>query len=141
MSGAVELASLALGAFPVVICLLDSFQQGYGYFKAWRAFRREYTEIVNKLRQEQILLRQHIEIMLRCVNDSEFDCQAMAQDLQGAQWQSSVLEKRLQEKLQGLNEYEVYKTTLDSIISSLKAMESRLKKFEPRVRQQNCSRR
>ncbi|EXJ69723.1 uncharacterized protein A1O5_06794 [Cladophialophora psammophila CBS 110553] len=130
MSG-VEVVSLVLGAFPLVISLLEHYQEGCETLRDWVLFRRELTHLVNQLNREQILFRQHIEGMLLSINDSDFETKVMMEDLQCDQWKNAELTARLKRKLCGEGEFENYQSSVYSIHENLNKMAQKLKSCEP----------
>jgi len=133
MSG-VEAAGLALAVFPIVIGLLDRYQDGYEKLRDWVLFRREFTRLVNDLHREQILFQQHVESTLRSVTDSEFELMKMMEDPQDLRWKSEVLAQRFRRKLSGSGEYENYMSSMGSIYENLNDMSEKLKRYESSVR-------
>ena len=133
MSG-VEAAGLALAVFPIVIGLLDRYQDGYEKLRDWVLFRREFTRLVNDLHREQILFQQHVESTLRSVTDSEFELMKMMEDPQDLRWKSEVLAQRFRRKLSGSGEYENYMSSMESIYGNLHDMSEKLKRYGSSVR-------
>lgn len=133
MSGPVELAGLALAVFPLVISLLEHYQDGYEVLGDWIFFRREYSRLVNDLKQEQLLFKQHIEGLLRSVSDSEFNLKLMMTNLNCNGWQSAELSLKVKRKLSGDDEYETYVSSLQIIHEGLDKMAKRLDSCKPPV--------
>ena len=125
MSG-LEVAGLVLGLFPIVISAIDSCERGYGVLADWKHFRREFTEVSNRLRGQQILLRQHIEVALRSIVDSESSLTAMMDKPGSTAWQESELTSRLKMKLSGTEEFDTYCFTLNTTYVLLKKLDKRL---------------
>lgn len=133
MSG-IEAAGLALAVFPLLIGLLERYQNGYEKLRDWALFRREFTRLVNDLHREQILFRQHVESTLRSVTDSEFELMEMMEDAQDPRWKSEAVAQRLKKKLSGSGEYENYMLSIKSIHENLMDMSEKLKRYGFSVR-------
>lgn len=133
MSGAIEIVGFSLAVFPLVISLLEHYQDGYESLQDWIFFRREFTQIVNELHREQILFRQQIESMLCSITDSGFDMKGMMEDVQSDRWKNPELNARLKKKLCGDGEFENYYSSLQSIHANLEKMAKKLKACEPPV--------
>ncbi|KAL8915649.1 MAG: hypothetical protein Q9172_006803 [Xanthocarpia lactea] len=125
MSG-IEVAGLILGLFPVVVSAVDNCERSFGILADWRHFRREFAEFSNRLRGQQIILRQHIEVALRSITDSEAQLAAMMDEPGGPTWQMSVLATRLKVKLSGAGEFHTYCFTLNTVHAQLKKLNERL---------------
>lgn len=133
MSGTVEIVSLALAVFPLVISLLEHYEDGYNTLGDWVLFRREFTHLVNNLNREQIIFRQHIEGMLRSVTDSEFELKEMMDDTNSPNWVSEEVASKLKVKLSGDGEYENYHASIKAIHAHLMNMQIRLNRCGPPV--------
>ncbi len=132
MSG-IETVGLALAVFPLVISLLEHYQNGCEKLRDWILFRREFARIVNDLHREQIIFRQHVEGTLRPITDSEFEMMAMMEDAQDPRWRSDELTLRFKQKLCGNGEYENYLSSIASIHENLADMSEKLKRCGPQV--------
>ncbi len=132
MSG-IEIVGIALAVFPIVITLLENYQDGYDTLRDLAQFRREFTHLVNELNREQIIFRQHVEATLRSITESEFELREMMDDVHSERWKSPELALELQRKLCGVGEYENYRASMSAIHDSLSAMATRLKGFEVSV--------
>src|SRR5438105_2430540 len=108
MSGAIEVVGIALAVFPLVISFLEHYQDGFDSLRDWVFFRREYTHLVNNLNREQIIFRQHVEVMLRSITDSEVELKEMMDNAEDERWRSQDLALKLKQKLCGEGEYENY---------------------------------
>ncbi|KAI0384932.1 hypothetical protein F5Y04DRAFT_201728 [Hypomontagnella monticulosa] len=139
MSGAVELVSLALAVFPLVISLLEHYEDGYHTLGDWVFFRREFTQLVNNLNREQIIFRQHIEGMLRSITDSEYELKEMMEDVNSSRWASEELVSKLKSKLSGEGEYENYNSSIEAIHVHLMNMKTRLDRCRPPINRSNDS--
>ncbi len=135
MSG-IEVVGIALAVFPLVISLLEHYQDGYDTLRDYAHFRREFTHLVNELNREQIIFRQHVEGTLRSITESEFELKEMMDNARSEQWKSPSLTAKLQQKLCGNGEYENYRASMVAIHDSLFTMSKRLKAFETSV---SCS--
>jgi hypothetical protein len=129
MSG-IEVVGVTLAVFPLVISLLEHYQDGYDTLRDFAHFRREFTHLVNELNREQIIFRQHVEGTLRSVTESEFELKEMMDNVRSEQWKSADLASKLQRKLCGDGEYENYRSSMWAIHDSLSSMSKRLKAFE-----------
>ena len=125
MSG-IEVAGLVLGLFPVVVSAVDNCERSFGILADWRHFRREFAEFSNRLRGQQIILRQHIEVALRSITDSEAQLAAMMDEPGGPTWQMSILATRLKVKLSGAGEFQTYCFTLNTVHAQLTKLNQRL---------------
>lgn len=110
----------------MVVSTVDNCERSFGILADWRHFRREFAEFSNRLRGQQIVLRQHIEFALRSITDSEAQLIAMMEEPGGASWQTSVLAARLRVKLSGAGEFDTYCCTLDTVHAQLKKLDKRL---------------
>ena len=133
MSG-IEAVGIALAVFPLVINLLEHYQDGYDTLRDYAHFRREFTHLVNELNREQIIFRQHVEGTLRSITESEFELKEMMDDARSERWRSPHLALELQRKLCGDGEYENYRASMWAIHDNLETMSTRLKAFEISVR-------
>lgn len=132
MSG-IEIVSVALAVFPLVISLLEHYQDGYDTLRDFAHFRREFTHLVNELNREQIIFRQHVEGTLRSIIDSEYELKEMMDDAGSERWKNPDLAWKLQQKLCGHGEYENYQSSMWAIHDNLASMSKRLKAFETSV--------
>ncbi|KAK0742062.1 hypothetical protein B0T21DRAFT_448810 [Apiosordaria backusii] len=129
MSG-LEVVGVVLGVFPIVIKVLENYQDGYDTLRDFAHFRREFTHLVNELNREQIIFRQQVEATLRSITDSEFELKEMMDNAQSERWKSRDLHYRLKRKLCGDGEYDNYQSSLKAIHDNLSGMAKRLNTFE-----------
>ena len=123
-----EAVGLALAVFPLVISLLEHYQDSCEKLRDWVFFRREFAKLLNDLNREQIIFRQHVEGTLRSITDSEFAIMEMMDNAQDSRWNSAELTLRLKRKLCGDGEYDNYLLSIQLIYDNLAAMSDRLKR-------------
>jgi hypothetical protein len=133
MATPIEIAGIALAVFPLVISALEHYAEGYATLESWRFHRLQFTSLISKLNQEKILFQQHIEGLLRSVNDSEFDVKKMMSDLDCDYWKSPGLTLRLKRKMPQDSEYETYKIGIQSIHDNLEKLAKRIERCRPPV--------
>ncbi|KAI1169462.1 hypothetical protein F4777DRAFT_222057 [Nemania sp. FL0916] len=139
MTGAVEVVSLVLAVFPLVISILENYEDGYRGLGDWVFFRREFAHLINGLNREQIIFRQHIERMLRSITESEFELKEMMDDLTSPGWESEELTAKLQHKLCGEGEYDNYIASIKGIHEYLVNMRRRVDRCGPPAHASNES--
>ncbi|RMZ79300.1 hypothetical protein DV737_g3446, partial [Chaetothyriales sp. CBS 132003] len=131
MIGAIEGIGLALALFPLVVSILEHYEEGYDALSDWVFFRRKFTHLVNELNREQIIFRQMVERMLRSIIDSEFELEEMMENTQSDEWKNPDLALKMKRKLSGDGEYENYQSSLQSIHEHLDIMAKKLNSCRP----------
>ncbi|KAI1327597.1 hypothetical protein F5Y16DRAFT_371169 [Xylariaceae sp. FL0255] len=131
MIGALDIIGLALNIFPLLITLLEHYEDGYNTLGDWVFFRREFVQLMNSLNREQIIFRQHIEVMLRSIIDSEYELSDMMDDASNPGWSDPKLTARLKSKLSGDGEYANYNSSLEAINACLVNLQSKLERCGP----------
>jgi hypothetical protein len=110
MSG-IEIAGLILGALPLIIAGIESYQEGLDPIKAFYSWERQLPHYINKLRLQHVHYEQTIRLLFSSITtERQFD--SMLADPLGA-WQDEELASKLQHKLD--EAYGAYETTIANI--------------------------
>lgn len=115
MASGLEIASLVLAAFPIVINGLEHYAEGVQSIKDWVRFRAEYAVFTNALVRQKIFFDQNIEDLLSYVVDSEYDMRKMLDDPENKGWTDPRLETKLRNRLSGEYEYDCYMALVQDI--------------------------
>jgi hypothetical protein len=121
MSG-IEVAGLVLGAFPILIHALDSYQKGAEVLKDWWKIERTHKRCKQDLKYHRILFEGNIERFLLPLVVDDDELKTLMADPAGAGWEDQELETRLKERLP--KSYDVF---LD-IMSDINELVDQLKK-------------
>lgn len=123
MSG-IELASLVLGAFPVLIYVLDKYREGAEVLVHWWQIRRAFLKCRQDLEYYRIIYEENIQrLLLPVVVDSD-ELDTLMKDPAGKGWEDKELETRLKSRLP-----KSHHLFLDIIHSMNELMESIKKEF------------
>ena len=131
MSGPLEVAGLALAVFPLIISLLEHYDEGFQAVATWRFYRLEFSTLVGQLNHENILFQQHIEGLVRSISDSEYDIRKMMSDPHCDEWGAPELATRLHRKMSKEGEFEAYRSSIQSIHDNLDKLAKRLERCRP----------
>lgn len=130
MSG-LEVVGIALGAFPLIINLLEHYEDGFRTVEGWRFYRLGFTTLVNMLNREKIIFQQHIEGLLRIISDSEYDIKALMSDFKCDAWKDPNLTLKLKRKMSHETELENYLAGIEAIHTNLDRLAARLERCRP----------
>ncbi|KAF2786117.1 hypothetical protein K505DRAFT_290273 [Melanomma pulvis-pyrius CBS 109.77] len=118
MSG-IELAGLALGAFPILIHALESYREGAEVLKDWWHIQRAYKKCKHDLNYHRTIFEGNIERLLLPLVVDDDELTDLMGDPAGEAWEDEELEKRLKERLPNS-----YNLLLDIVGSTNSIMES-----------------
>lgn len=97
MSG-LDIAGLALGAFPLVLRLLDDYRKGAEAMGDWWRIRRAYVEWKHDLEYHRTAFELNSKLILMPLMDDD-ELESFLNDPSGAAWKDKVWETRLRERL------------------------------------------
>ena len=80
MSG-LELAGVVLGAFPVVVQLMNGYKKGCQPLGAWLRFRKTFTKLENGISYQETALDTNLQILLSPLVEDEQKLVALVNDL------------------------------------------------------------
>lgn len=98
MSG-IEVVGLVLAAIPLVISGLEHYSEGVETIRRVRDAPAELRSVAIKLRAENIVFRNTLEILLQDSVDMRMQ-QALLHDVAGEAWADAAVEKALRRRLQ-----------------------------------------
>ncbi|KAI9894521.1 MAG: hypothetical protein M1814_001875 [Vezdaea aestivalis] len=97
MSG-IEIAGLALGAFPVFLKALEGYRKSAELLENWWQIQRAYKKCKHDIEYHQTIFQQNIErLLLPLVGDEEL--KGLMDDPGGRAWSSSDLESKLKSRM------------------------------------------
>ena len=97
MSG-VEVAGLVLGAFPIMIAVIDGMYSQYKGLMEWRKFQARYSLLASDLRTEHRIFENTLERALLDENAAP-EIYSMLEDPKSPRWRDRTLGRRLQRRL------------------------------------------
>ncbi|KAF1992333.1 hypothetical protein K402DRAFT_416007 [Aulographum hederae CBS 113979] len=123
MSG-VEIAGLALGAFPLLISAIEHYKDGAEPLADWWQFKRVYTKTLQELKLYNLLLERTLEqLILPLVADDDKIKDLLASP-GGDLWSDKVLDKQLRERLS--KAYELYIDFMKDLVEALEKLKHEL---------------
>ena len=120
----IEIAGLALAAFPVVISYLEHYRSGLETLKEWWKFRTEFLSFLNEVGVQSVFYTENLEALLAPIVPSDVEMRALLDDPGGPPWQDPTLEQRLKERLP--KSYDWYRLRVEAIDNILEDMKKRL---------------
>ncbi|KAJ4367075.1 hypothetical protein N0V83_007605 [Neocucurbitaria cava] len=121
MSG-VEVAGLVLGALPLIIQGIESYNEGLDPIKSFMRWERELPQYIRKLRNQHVHYAQTIRILFEPITAEEELAHMMTAPGSQELWKSK--EMALQNKLQ--ESYQAYQGTIGNIERITKKIASKL---------------
>ena len=97
MSG-IEIAGLALGAFPVLIALLNDYRRGWEIMEDWWKIEEEWRRFQEKLDVEKVLYELNVERLLRICELDGDQIHVLIAVPGGQSWKDPSLESSLRSK-------------------------------------------
>jgi hypothetical protein len=97
MSG-IEIAGLALGAFPIMLRLLDDYRKASETLDDWWQIRRAYEDWKHDLDYHQMRFDQNSRLILTPMM-VDYELEAFLRDPAGSNWKDKRWEPRLKERL------------------------------------------
>jgi hypothetical protein len=125
MSG-LEALGLVLAIIPLFVTAVEKYERGYSIVAEWIEFRTDYHDFCDKLRNQQIILRQLAEITLRSVTESEDDVQSMLKNPKCEKWKDPLITEKLKLQLSGEGEYVTYISGIQTVYERLSELEKLL---------------
>ena len=99
MATGVEVASLVLATFPLVIKGLESYAKAVEKFEAWRSYRRELNTYVRKLETCRVTYLNTTELLLDGIVESAEDLEMMLSNPASSLWQKPMYKDQLRSRL------------------------------------------
>ncbi|KAL9059844.1 MAG: hypothetical protein Q9162_000914 [Coniocarpon cinnabarinum] len=127
MSG-LEIAGLVLGAFPVVVQLMNGYKKGCQPLGAWLRFRKTFTKLENGISYQETALDTNLRILLNPLVDDDDELEKLVGELKagGAARKDPDLEEALQRRLGNVHVYRRYCETLESLRQELAEFQQQL---------------
>ncbi|KAL1646286.1 hypothetical protein SLS58_003242 [Diplodia intermedia] len=121
MSG-IEVAGLALGAFPLIISALHGVKECSKVGKQWRKIRKEHKKWTTELRVQEIFLRLTLEKLLLPLvpENTSHTLDDLLNDPAGSLWNEPSLVKKLKERL---------RFTFDQYVQVIEALKEALEEL------------
>lgn len=121
----VETAGLVLAAFPVVVQLIQGYQEGCKPIHHWIRFHKTFKILLQGIRHQETRLNDYVRmLLLPLVNFSDEELEALLENPGGKNWQNGELEQALRRRLS--NSYNSYMETLERIQELLQEFQRRL---------------
>ena len=99
MATGIEVAGLALAAFPLVVDGLTHYVKGLHTIRRWRQFRRELSQYSDAFETQRIWCLDTLELLLDGIIDSKDELAAMIKDPWHALWYTNKYDDRLRTRL------------------------------------------
>jgi hypothetical protein len=113
MSG-IEVASLILGAFPILIASLEHYRESAKVLKNWWRFEREHNNFKYEVEYQQRRFEQNLEMyLLPLVTDDDQLLKSLLANPDGPEWKDKQLEERLKKRI--LGNYDLYMQTIKAM--------------------------
>ncbi|KAF2651382.1 hypothetical protein K491DRAFT_682204 [Lophiostoma macrostomum CBS 122681] len=122
MSG-VEVAGLALGALPILIQAIESYNESLDPLKSFVRWERELPQLIRKLRNEHVHYAQTMRQLLEPIT-TDFELAEMLSEPGGQLWKDKAMVSKLEGKLQ--ESYFAYQSTVVDIERIMKKIASKL---------------
>ncbi|KAF2012655.1 hypothetical protein BU24DRAFT_411993 [Aaosphaeria arxii CBS 175.79] len=122
MSG-VEVAGLVLGALPLVIAAIESYNEGLDPIKSMMRWERQLPQLIRKLRNEHVHFAQTMRQLLEPITD-EFELDEMLSEPSGRLWKDHDMAEKLRDKLQ--ESFMAYQATINEIETIMKEIARKL---------------
>ncbi|ELR10334.1 hypothetical protein VC83_07938 [Pseudogymnoascus destructans] len=124
MMTGIEVAGIVLAVLPLFISALENYENGLDPIRAFLEFDSELPNQIRKLRDQHINYNLTMKGLLLSIADSE-DVEEMISDPGGVRWKDSVMQKRLEERLD--ESYQAYLDTIKHIEEIMKTIAKDLK--------------
>lgn len=135
MSG-IEVAGLALGAFPIATYAFDQYRLLNETRRRWREIVRTFYKSLNRLEHQQLRLRLHLqELLLPLVNEGtidDADLEPLLTEPSGRKWKEPNLETALAQRLS--ESHDIYIQLLRDLVEAVAAVWKLLGADKPEFR-------
>ncbi|KAF2750320.1 hypothetical protein M011DRAFT_474775 [Sporormia fimetaria CBS 119925] len=122
MSG-IEVAGLTLGALPLLISAIESYNEGLDPIKSFIRWERELPQLIRKLRNEHVHFAQTMRLLLEPIT-TEFELADMLAEPAGPLWKDHRMVNKLQDKLQ--ESFGAYQNTMADVDRIMKKIAGKL---------------
>ncbi|KAL8721669.1 MAG: hypothetical protein Q9181_007658 [Wetmoreana brouardii] len=119
MSG-IEVASLALTIFPILVAGLSQMMTGIETINRWKRYRLKLREFVFTLESAHVYFFDTLEELLNDIVPSDQELELLIREPLGALWKTPHYKRRLHERLD--RSYDSYIRTIQALASNLKTM-------------------
>jgi hypothetical protein len=120
-----EIAGLALGAFPLLIRALEHFRDTAEVLHNWWRFERVFSNFKIEIEYQQQRLKQNLELnLLPLIIDDDERLQALITNPGGPRWKDRNLEEKLKERL--LDNYSLYMDTIEIMNGVMEKLKAKL---------------
>ncbi|KAF2715052.1 hypothetical protein K504DRAFT_365978 [Pleomassaria siparia CBS 279.74] len=122
MSG-IEVAGLVLGAIPLIISAMESYNEGLDPVKSFMNWKGELPQFIRKLRNQHVHYAQTTRMLLEPIT-TEFELAEMLSEPGGQLWKDEDMSGKLKDKLQ--ESYHAYQSTMADIERIMKKIALKL---------------
>lgn len=98
MSG-VEIAGLVLGAFPIVVQLIEGYKEGCQPLTSWLRFRKTFLGLIQGIRYQETRLDNNVRRLLLPLVEEEEELNELLNNPGGDGWKDPKLEEALRCRL------------------------------------------
>ena len=125
MSG-IEIAGLALGAFPILTYTFDQYRDAKKAARRWWKVERTYTRLTNSLEYERLTFRLQLRRLLLPIdgNLDDAELEALIAEPGDGRWKGKEIEAALKCRLD--ESYDRYCRLLQDMVDALAAVSNRL---------------
>lgn len=112
-----EVAGLALGAYPVIVLAFEQYKKGAKYISNWAQYRRKYEALIRDMEAQQLFFEGILQDLL-CGGPDPFltgnsatskdTFMHIATDASFTGWKSPVLKQRLKTRLDSRYDWCIY---------------------------------
>lgn len=129
-----EVAGVVLGAVPVLVATLRAWKIVHQKFRIFRHYAKEVKRIHDKLRVQQCVFENEIEVLLVTTGISSSEAQNILADLQHRRWTAETTDQEIEKHL--ARNAELYQDLVSSVASSINRVVKELRFFDCIVSQQ-----
>jgi hypothetical protein len=122
MSG-VEVAGIALGAFPLVLSALRFYEEGISTTRRYWRYKSEFNSLIVATKTEHVIFMNTVELLLIGIVRPEHMSEFIS-NVNSNAWQENDFKEKLRIRLGG--SYEAYVVTLRGFQASLEKMIEKL---------------
>lgn len=124
MATGVEIAGLALAAFPIVVKGLTSYVDGIGRIRVWRRWRRELADYKRTLETQRISYLDTLEELLDGIVHTDQELKFLIEEPGGSLWRKPEYDERLRARLD--HSYDSYLATIHELLDTLDVVQKKL---------------
>ncbi len=123
MATGIEVVGLVLAAIPLIISVLEHYEEGLSSIVRFYGYKKEIRSIVEALQTESVLFFNNCEQLLGDIT-GPIELAELLQDPGGAAWSSPYISTKLRKRLD--RSYDIYMIQVSNMMSAIKEFKVRL---------------